>query len=262
MQAPFWQQPVGQLVASQPQWPPAQRCPALHTVPQLPQLLESVLRLTQLPLQLVYVLLQVKPQIPPLQVAVPLAGAEQTAKHLPQLAGSVLVLTHLVPHSLVPLGHWHLPWLQICPLRQVFPQEPQLVRLVCVLRQLPPQQEVPLLHAVAQVPQWPLLVWRLTQVPEQLVVPAGQGQTPPVQVPEQQGLLALHAAPAATHLLVPLVVVAGVGVSAAASFSEGNRAPATPAARILRTFRRESGVASLRARSSNCSLLMLASRPG
>ena len=65
--------------------------------PQKPQLLGSVLVLTQLPLQLVRPALQVMPQAPPEQVAEPLAGVGQTVPQLPQLLVSVLVLAQAPP---------------------------------------------------------------------------------------------------------------------------------------------------------------------
>lgn len=142
---------------------------------------------------------------------------------------------------------------------------------------VPAQQVVPVAHLWPQLPQLLLLVWRLAQVPEQLCVPVGQGQSPPVHVPVQQSLVALQVPPAATHFADGAVVEfpdgalpVGVEAEAAAevgstveastgSASEGNMAPATPTARIFSALRRERGVASFRARSSKRSELMLAS---
>ena len=66
--------------------------------PQLPQLFGSSVRLTSQPLaalrsQSPKPALQVKLQVPPEQVAVALAGAEQTLPQLPQLETVVLVFT-------------------------------------------------------------------------------------------------------------------------------------------------------------------------
>lgn len=45
-----------------------------------------------------YPTLHETPQLPELQIAVPLFGALQTVPHAPQLAGLVLRLTHEDPH--------------------------------------------------------------------------------------------------------------------------------------------------------------------
>jgi hypothetical protein len=99
------QQPLGQLVESQVQVPLTQCWPLLQVCPQAPQLLLSDCVLTQLVPHLVNPLVHTKPQVLLLQVALPFGGAGQTAKHLPQLFGSVWMLTHFVPQSLVPIGH-------------------------------------------------------------------------------------------------------------------------------------------------------------
>jgi hypothetical protein len=138
---------------------------------------------------------------------------------------------------------------------QAAPQAPQLLGSEPVVTQVPEQQVVPVGHLWPQLPQLLLLIWRFTQVPEQLTVPEGQGQKPLVQVPLQHVLEALHAAPAAAHF---------VGAAANASVAparEGNTAEAIPAARIFKALRRDKGVASCLARSSNRLSFGLVTRP-
>ena len=69
-----------------------------QALPQLPQLFASFVRLTSQPFaafrsQSPKPALQVKLQVPPEQVAVALAGDEQTLPQLPQLERVVLVFT-------------------------------------------------------------------------------------------------------------------------------------------------------------------------
>lgn len=72
---------------------------------------------------------------------------------MPQLAGSVAVVVHVLPQAVCPVGQVQmLPW-QLCPAPQ----------------------------AVLQAPQWALLVEVLTQEPPQSVVPAAQPHAPLVQ---------------------------------------------------------------------------------
>jgi hypothetical protein len=72
-------------------------------------------------------LLQVKLHAPPLQVGAPFSTPEQAVPHPPQLVGSVLVITHCVPHCAVPeaqlLAHCPLP--HTSPALQALPQPPQ-----------------------------------------------------------------------------------------------------------------------------------------
>jgi hypothetical protein len=63
-----------------------------------PQLLASVLVLTQAVPHLVSEPVQVKSHVPLLHTAVPPAGAEHVWPQLPQLLTSLLVLTQLLPH--------------------------------------------------------------------------------------------------------------------------------------------------------------------
>jgi hypothetical protein len=48
------QQPFGQLALVHTHWPLLQVCPAVHTLPQAPQLFTSLCSLTHVPLQLVW----------------------------------------------------------------------------------------------------------------------------------------------------------------------------------------------------------------
>jgi hypothetical protein len=102
-----------------PHWPPLQAAPAGQTIPQVPQLFESVEVLVQavphwvcpvLQLELHWLLLQ--------------TGAEdgQTFPQLPQLLASDV--THDDPHS-IPDEQAHLPAWQLCPDWQTVPHAPQ-----------------------------------------------------------------------------------------------------------------------------------------
>jgi hypothetical protein len=74
-----------------------------HALLQLPQCGLLLVRLTHVPPQSVRPLLHVKPQIPPLQVAVALVTLGHLVPQPPQLFGSELVSTHVllkkVPHD-------------------------------------------------------------------------------------------------------------------------------------------------------------------
>jgi hypothetical protein len=70
-----------------------------QVLPQVPQLVGSLRRSTQLLLQLVYPPLQATPQLPPAQVAFPFGGTGQTWPQPPQSSGSLDVLTQLPPQS-------------------------------------------------------------------------------------------------------------------------------------------------------------------
>jgi hypothetical protein len=65
----------------------------LQVTPHAPQLLTSVASFTQAPLHLLKPVAQTKSQLPLLQTAVPLAGAEQAWPQAPQLFRSVARLT-------------------------------------------------------------------------------------------------------------------------------------------------------------------------
>ena len=89
---------------------PLEQVPPLHEWPQTPQLAASVCRLLQVsPLQIVYPLLQTKPQEPPVQFSVPLAGgaghATQLTPPVPQLeTDGVVSQVPAVPPWQQPLG--------------------------------------------------------------------------------------------------------------------------------------------------------------
>jgi hypothetical protein len=111
---------------------PLQTAPAGQTVPQLPQLLESVAVFVQadphwvcpeLQLELHWLLLQ--------------TGADdgQTFPQLPQLLASEV--THDDPHS-IPDEQAHFPAWQLCPAWQTVPQAPQFWGSVWTLAQVPP----------------------------------------------------------------------------------------------------------------------------
>ena len=96
-------------------------------------------------------MLQVKPQAPPLQVAVALATVVvQRWPQPPQLLTSVLGSLQVPPQLIIPEGHWQ------APLTHTFG----------------------VVHVVPQAPQWLLSVCRLKHVPEQLVWPLGHTQAP------------------------------------------------------------------------------------
>src|SRR5262249_58313456 len=80
---------------------------------------------------------QVRPHAPPTQ-SWPLGPCRP---QLPQLLGSLLVLTHVPLQRLCPDGQVQLPPLQLWPPPQTRPQTPQLLASVCRLTQ-PPAQAV------------------------------------------------------------------------------------------------------------------------
>lgn len=105
----------------------------------------------------------------------------------PQFCASLALFTHWLLHSDWPEAQPQLPALHACPAPHVVPQEPQLVRLVCVLTQLCPhcvrpasqpalqlpiEQTKPAPHAVPQAPQLFALELSSTQLPEQFERPA------------------------------------------------------------------------------------------
>jgi hypothetical protein len=93
-----------------------------HLVPQVPQLLASVWRLTHTPLHRFVPVGQW--QVPPTHVALVGHGAPQ----LPQLLASVCVLTQApLQTSGVALGHTQLLLVHVAPVGQAFPQRPQLL---------------------------------------------------------------------------------------------------------------------------------------
>jgi len=93
----------------------------LHLVPHAPQLLGSVERLTQDPLQFVSPVWQLTVHLP-LEHTSP---AGQTLPHVPQFDGSTSVAVHVVPHSVWLAGHWHAPETHAWPGWQTIEQPPQ-----------------------------------------------------------------------------------------------------------------------------------------
>jgi hypothetical protein len=111
------------------QSPDEQLFPAPHAFPQPPQLLLSVLVLTQAPPHKLGVEPEhVMPHEPPEHVAepVPELGPGQTLPQLPQLLGSVLVVTQAPPHPVCPAPQHTLP-VQDLPPVHFAPQPPQLL---------------------------------------------------------------------------------------------------------------------------------------
>jgi hypothetical protein len=78
--------------AGQTQPPATHVCEAKHTVPQVPQLAESVCLFTQAPLQTAWPAGQTQPP------ATHVCEAKHTVPQVPQLSGLVCVSTHVLPH--------------------------------------------------------------------------------------------------------------------------------------------------------------------
>jgi hypothetical protein len=138
---------------------------------------------------------------------------EQTMPQPPQLAGSFVRSEHCAPPMRPPRGlplqrTWggaqvQVPFTQLSPVAQAFPQEPQLLVSVWVLVQVPPQfcsgdeqvalqlpltQYCPFPHVLPHDPQLLASVCVLVQLPPQLVSPATQPQTEFSQTPLAQKL--------------------------------------------------------------------------
>jgi hypothetical protein len=207
-----------------------QQVPLLHTCPDLQQLVPQV-------------------KAGATQVQVPLTQVKlvpHTWPHVPQLCGSVPVLTQVPAQQVVPIAH-------LCP------QAPQLALLVWRLTHVPehsvvpagqgqiPFVHVPLQHGLVELQAAPAAAHRggagAVVVDAVVAVTVGAGAEDDVAAEDDVD--------------VGADVGVGVGVeSASASVNEGKTAAATPAARILRAVRRERGLASLLARSSKRSALM------
>lgn len=101
---------------------------------------------------------------------------------MPQLAGSVEVLTQTEPQTVWPVGQLvrQTPAVQTCPALHAMPQPPQLAGSLCVLTQTephavwpvghemtqrPPEHTWPELHAVPHMPQLARSPWRSAQTP-------------------------------------------------------------------------------------------------
>jgi hypothetical protein len=114
----------------------------------------------------------------------------------PQFAGSLLVSTHVEPHSRLPLGHAQTPATHDNPDGQTWPQLPQFAALVLRSTQDPPQLVVPAaqlvthcppeqtrpLHVCPHEPQFVLSLDRSTHAPPHTVRPDMQAQPPDTQL--------------------------------------------------------------------------------
>ena len=129
-----------QVIATQV--PPEQVCPEAQTCPQLPQLLESVCRLTH-----------------------PIGDAQQVwpLEQAPE-----------------PLQE-HEPFIQTSPTRQVFPQVPQLKKSLCVSAQVPLEQH-PEQHSLPAIQAAPLGEQEVTHIPPWQVCPEAQTIPQPPQL--------------------------------------------------------------------------------
>jgi len=114
-----------------------------QTLPQLPQLLLSIWRSTHALPHFEKPVLQVKPHVLEVQVAVPFGGAEQAFPQEPQFDTSLVVSTQFPPQLVVPVGQ--------------------------VTTQVPFEQTWFVPHLTPQYPQLSLSVRRLTHLPEQAV---------------------------------------------------------------------------------------------
>jgi hypothetical protein len=102
----------------------------------------------------------------------------------------------VAPQAVVPVGHAHVPALQMAPARQTTPQVPQLFTSVCELLQVPPQyrsdavhkRQEPALqpwpdgHTRPQAPQLFTSVSTGMHAPPQTTVPVGHRQVPALHV--------------------------------------------------------------------------------
>ena len=141
-----------------------QKSGSTQTLLQVPQLLLSVLRLTQAPLQTVVPVGQVQT---PAEQPAPLA---QTCPQAPQLFTSDAVLTQVPPQLTRPVGHVQAPATHAAPAGQTRPQAPQLFTLVWTFVSQP-SAATPLQSAKPGLQVMP-------QVPEvQKAVPFCEGQT-------------------------------------------------------------------------------------
>jgi hypothetical protein len=117
---------------------------ASHTIPHLPQFVASS-SLTQLPPHELKPASQAIPQLPLLQVALPLATPAQAVSQLWQWAGSLAVSTQAPPQLVVPFGQFatHLPLEQASSAAQGLSHPPQLPWLLLVSMQADPHNAKP-----------------------------------------------------------------------------------------------------------------------
>jgi hypothetical protein len=139
-----------------------------QTVPQVPQWLRSVVRLTSQPLaglpsQSAKPVLQVNPHVPPVQLLVALARAGQTLPQAPQLVTELVRLAsqpleRLLSQLPKPVAHRAAQLLAaqtamvLEALGQTLPQAPQCAGSLPVLVQAPPQSTSGDAQVVAQLP--------------------------------------------------------------------------------------------------------------
>lgn len=111
---------------------------------------------------------QLKPQVPEEQKAVPPLGAVQALPQAPQFSTSEPVATHCPPQFVVPPGQLSVqtPLEQTLPDVQTVPQAPQLLLSVCLFTHALPQSARPVPQLGVQVPP--------TQVMEPPAGAAGQ----------------------------------------------------------------------------------------
>lgn len=125
--------PVGQLHAA---GAPAHVAPLGHALPQAPQSVGLVLRLSQPSGHAVVPVGQ--PQTPAVHVAPGPCG--HFIPHCEQFAGSVITLVQTLLQMLVmPAGHTHWPFVHVAPWGQTVPHWPQLLLSVCLLVHMPLQ---------------------------------------------------------------------------------------------------------------------------
>jgi hypothetical protein len=158
-----------------------QLAPVAQTLPQEPQLLESLVGSTQTPPQAICGHVQLRfTQPPALQVWLELQAWLQP----PQLFTSELVSTQVLLQTVSPETlQAHLLLAQLAPVAQAMPQPPQFFESMLVFVHTPLQdvwpvgqpwhlplwQVMPLTHGKPQYPQLFGSVLRLTQLPLQLV---------------------------------------------------------------------------------------------
>ena len=101
-------------------------CPCERSAPQPPQFCGSVLVVTQAPLHRMVPAAQLKPQVPPVQIAEPEPnrGPGQTWPQEPQFIGSLSVLQPQTPA--VPPPPQVAGAVQVVPPQQAWPTPPQL----------------------------------------------------------------------------------------------------------------------------------------
>jgi hypothetical protein len=118
-----------------------------HTSVHEPQPLTSVLRVRQVPEQLVCPAGQAVVQVP--EAHTWFIPVSQTRPHIPQWLLSLLVLTQTPPQKVWPAGQTHALPVQVRPPLQTVPQVPQLLLSLASVRQVPEHAVCPAGHAHA-----------------------------------------------------------------------------------------------------------------